>query len=213
MWHVLDFLSHGIWTTVKITATSFAIGVVLAVPLVMLRRSRHVFLRVPTVAVVELVRAIPTIVWVFIIYYGVGSDLVILTTYEGASIGLGLISASYLSEIYRAGLESVPPGQREAARALSLPPLATARYVVVPQAILIIIPPAATFAIGLLKDTAVASVIGATDVTFLANQQTQTDLNGLENFSLAALIYIVLSVPIAIVARGSDRFLTKRTIA
>ena len=213
MWHILSLLSHGIGTTVEITASSFLIGAVLGVPLVMLRRSRLLLLRVPTVAVIELIRAIPPIVWVFIIYYGIGSSTVTLSTFEGASLGLGLISAAYLSEIYRAGLDAVPPGQREAARALSLPPLATARNVIIPQAILIVIPPAATFAIGLLKDTAVASVIGASDITFLANQQTQADLNGLENFSLAALLYIALSIPIAVVARGSDRFFTSRATA
>jgi polar amino acid transport system permease protein len=213
MGHVLEVLAGGIWTTVEITLLSLAIGATLGVPLVALRRSRHGVLRAPTIAIVEVLRAIPPIVWLFIIYYGVGSGAIRLSTLQAAVIGLGLISAAYLSEIYRAGLQALPAGQFEAARALSLPRAAALRRVILPQAIIVIIPPAATFAIGLLKDSAVASVIGATDITFLANQQTQADADGLRNFGLAAALYIVLSVPIAVVARGADRFLARRVLA
>lgn len=213
MWDLLSLLAEGIPTTVQITVLAFLMGAVLGVPLVALRRSQSPVLRMPAIAVVEVLRAIPPIVWLFIIYYGVGSGAITLTTLQAAVIGLGLISAAYLSEIYRAGLEALPAGQWDALTALSLPRTAALRRVIMPQAIIIIIPPAATFAIGLLKDTAVASVIGATDITFLANQQTQVDLNGLRNFGVAALLYIALSVPIAVVARGADRFLVRRVMA
>ena len=211
MWVLLKFLAGGIGTTVALTVVSFLLGAVVAVPLAMLRRSRQVVLKVPAVVIVELVRAVPPIVWLFIIYYALGTDIK-FSTFQAAVIGLGVISAAHLSEIYRAGLEALPAGQWEAAKALSLPGFAAFRNVILPQAILVIIPPAATFAIGLLKDTAVASVIGAVDITFLANQQTQTDLNGLGNFALAGLLYIVLSIPIAVVARGADRFLSARMV-
>ena len=192
---------------------AFLTGAVVAVPLVALRRSGSPVLRLPALGVIEVVRAIPPIVWLFIIYYGIGAGAVLLSTMEAAVIGLGLISAAYLAEIYRAGLDAVPAGHREAIRALSLPLVAAFRRVVLPQAVIIIIPPAATFAIGLLKDSAVASVIGAVDITFLANQRTQTDLNGLGNFAVAALLYIVLSLPVAVAARGADRVLSRRMMA
>lgn len=213
MGHLLDVLSGGIWTTVKITVLSFGLGALLGVPLAALRRSGRFTLRAPAIGIIELLRAIPPIVWLFIIFYGIGSGAVKLTTLQAAVIGLGLISAAYLAEIYRAGLDALPAGQWEAVRALGLPRSAAMRRVILPQAILLIIPPAATFAIGLLKDTAVASVIGASDITFLANQQTQADANGLRNFSVAALLYIGLSLPIAILARGTDRFVARRVLA
>ena len=213
MWDLLTYLAAGLGTTIQITVLAFLTGAVVAVPLVALRRSGSPVLRLPALGVIEVVRAIPPIVWLFIIYYGIGAGAVLLSTMEAAVIGLGLISAAYLAEIYRAGLDAVPAGHREAIRALSLPQLAAFRRVVLPQAVIIIIPPAATFAIGLLKDSAVASVIGAVDITFLANQRTQTDLNGLGNFAVAALLYIVLSLPVAVAARGADRVLSRRMMA
>lgn len=213
MWDLIVYLAAGLGTTVQITVLSFVVGAVLAVPLVALRRHPSPALRLPALGVIEVVRAVPPIVWLFIIYYGIGAGAVLLSTLQAAVIGLGLITAAYLAEIYRAGLDAVPAGHREAVRALSIPQLAAFRRVILPQAVVIIIPPAATFAIGLLKDTAVASVIGAVDITFLANQRTQTDLNGLGNFAVAALLYIVLSLPVAVAARGADRALTRRMTA
>ncbi|UUT36231.1 amino acid ABC transporter permease [Microbacterium elymi] len=212
MWDLLELLARGVGTTVLITVLSFVVGAVLAVPLVLLRRSPRRWLRLPALAVVELTRAVPPLVWLFIVYYGIGSGAVKLDTLQASVIGLGLISAAYLTEIYRAGLDGLPKGQWEASTALGMPRLASARTVILPQAVVTIIPPAATYAIGLLKDSAVASVIGAKDITFYANQQTQVDLNGLGNFAVAGLLYIALSIPVAVLGRAVDRRLSRRLV-
>ena len=82
--------------------------------------------------------------------------------------------------------------------------------VVLPQAVLLVIAPAATYAIALLKDSAVASIIGATDVTFLAFQETRQSQQGLLIFVVAAVIYLLLSIPIAAVARLSGGWIERR---
>jgi len=210
MWDLLLRFGQGIGTTVTITGLSFLVGAVLAVPLVLLRRSAQPLLRVPAVVFVEAVRAVPPLVWLFIVYYGIGSGALRLDTMQASVIGLGLIAAAYLTEIYRAGLGGLPAGQWEAVHALGMPRFAAARTVILPQAIVTIIPPAATYAIGLLKDSAVASVIGAKDITFLASKQTQIDLNGLGNFAVAGLLYILLSIPVAAIARTVDHRLHRR---
>jgi polar amino acid transport system permease protein len=207
---ILNVLAGGISQTIEITASAFVIGAILGLPVAMCRRSRPWLLRVPAVVAVEVIRAVPPIVWLFIVYFVLGSGAVKLSTFEAAAIGLGLIAAAYLSEIYRAGLNSVPDGQWEAAHALGLPSVAAYRQVILPQAFVVVIPPMATFAIGLLKDSATASVIGATDITFRAVQLTQQTLHGMDNFAVAALLYLVLSVPIAAVARTADRAVTSR---
>jgi polar amino acid transport system permease protein len=209
----LQVLATGIQTTVLITAGAFGVGVVLGLPLALLRRSRNWLLRAPVIAVVEVIRAVPPIVWLFLVYYGLSSDLAQLSTFQAAVGGLGLIAAAYMSEIYRAGIEAVPDGQWEAGRALALPNLSLYRRVVLPQALVVVIPPAATYAIALLKDSAIASVIGAQDITFHAFQETQASLQGLSVFATAGLLYIVLSLPIAAVARYADRALVQRMAA
>ncbi|MET1155849.1 ABC transporter permease subunit [Arthrobacter sp.] len=210
MIELLNVLLAGVPQTVSITASAFAVGAVLGLPLAMLRHSSIDPLRWGATAIVDLVRTVPPIVWLFIIYYGVGSGSLRLSTYQAATVGLGLVAAAHLSEIYRAGLEAVPPGQWDAVRALGVPPVPTYSQVILPQAMIVVVPPMASFAIALLKDSAVASVIGATDIAYRAVQQTQMDLNGLANFGMAGLLYIVLSIPIAVVARGADRMLLRK---
>lgn len=212
MGHILAVLAAGIGQTVEITASAFLLGALLGLPLAIMRRSGVWPLQAPAVVAIEVLRAVPPIVWLFIVYYAVGSGAVKLSTYEAATIGLGLIAAAQLAEVYRAGLNSVPTGQWEATRALALPRFSTYARVILPQAFVVVIPPMATYAIGLLKDSATASVIGATDITFRAVQQTQQDLNGFGNFAVAGLLYIALSIPVAVVARSADSWLTRRLV-
>lgn len=206
----LDVLADGIGTTVSLTLGAFLVGAVLGFPLALCRRSRKRLLRWPAVGIIEILRAIPPLVWLFIAFYVVGRDLTMLTPFQAAVGGLGLIAAAYMAEVYRAGIDAVPDGQWEAAFASSLGTVVTYRKVVLPQAALIVVPPAATYLIALLKDSAVASVVGTTDVTFLAFQQARVSLEGLEVFLVAAGLYLALSIPVALVARSADRLVARR---
>jgi len=211
MWlEILGSLCGGISTTVSITATAFLLGTVLGFPLALMRRSQSPVLHYPSAAFIELFRSVPPIVMVFLMFYAVGSGVVQLSAFAASVLGLGLIAAAFLAEVFRSGITSVSAGQWDASRALALPPFAVYSKVILPQAILVSIPPAATFAIGLLKDSAVASVAGARDITFLAAQESQATLQGLMIFLIAAGIYIVLSIPIAVFARWTDSALSKR---
>lgn len=210
MLDILTSLLGGVGQTIAITLTSFVIGAVLGLPLALMRRSPLCLLKYPAIGVIEVFRSIPPIVWLFLAYYAVGADLVQLSTFAAAVIGLGLIAAAYLAEIYRAGLDAVGRGQWEAASALGLGMAPIYRRVILPQAMVVVIPPAATYAIGLLKDSAIASVLGAQDITFFAVQNTQATLDGLANFTVAGVLYIALSVPIAALARYSDRLVTQK---
>ena len=205
----LTSLSRGIGQTVLITVCAFAVGVVLGFPLALLRRSAPWPIRWLATGFIELFRSVPPIVLVFLAYYSVSIGALKLSTFQAAVLGLGVVAAAYLAEIFRAGINAVHAGQWEASSALALPLLPTYLRVILPQAILVTIPPAATFAIGLLKDSAVASIIGAEDITFYAFQETQATLQGLTVFLVAAGLYIVLSVPIAALARWSDAALTR----
>lgn len=206
----LGAVAQGIGQTLAITSGAFGVGAVMAVPVALVRRSPHPGLRLPATVFVEIVRAVPPIVWLFLIYYGLAQEGLPIGTTRAAIFGLGLVATAYLSEIYRAGLGAVATGQWDAADALGLPALARYRRVVFPQALVVVIPPAATYAIGLLKDSAIASVIGAQDITFHAFERTQETLEGLSIFAVTGLVYIALSLPVAAVARFTDRRLTTR---
>jgi polar amino acid transport system permease protein len=204
MWSYFSLLISGLPWTLAVTAGAFAMGALLGLPVMLAEESSCAPLRLIARAYVNLVRAVPPIVWLFIVYFGVGSELLRLTPFGAALIGLGLISSAHLAEIYRGGMISIGKGQREAAAALNLGPVYSFIDIMAPQAIRVALPPSAGYAIGLLKDSAIASAIGVPELTERANEVAQATLSGLPVYITLAAIYIVMSLPIAWLARTVD---------
>lgn len=202
---MLQHILEGVPMTLAVTAAAFGLGMVGGVPLLLMRQSRRLLVRAPAMFVIDLIRAVPPIAWLFLIYYGLAQQGLHLGSFLAAAAGLGLFSSAHMSEIYRSGLLAVGRGQWEAARAVGLSEWRVLADVVAPQALRVVIPPSASYAINLLKDSAVASVIGVSEIAFQANAQAQATFRGLTVFALAALVYIVLSVPLAIASRVMDR--------
>jgi polar amino acid transport system permease protein len=197
-------LLEGVPLTLLVTGGAFALGAVAGLPLLLLRRSRFLAVRLPTMFLIDLIRAIPGIAWLFLVYYGLAQQGVQLEVLPAAILALGIYSAAHMAEIYRSGLISVDRGQWEAARAVGLTEVRAFTDVIVPQALRVVIPPSTGYLINLLKDSAVASVIGLTEITYHAHQQAQETFNGLTVFIGAALLYIALSVPLAGLSRVAD---------
>lgn len=204
-------LLHGVPVSLAVTGLAFALGAVLGVPLVLMRRAGHWLPRLLARLYIEIARGIPPVVWLFIIFFGLGSGFVTLTPFQAASLGMGLIAAAYLAEIYRGGFLTLPAGQDAAAVALGMTRLDRLRFVLAPQVLRVSIPPMATFLVSLLKDTTVASTIGVRDVMMLVTQQAQAAGGGFAPFISAAVLYILLSIPVALVARRMDARLRART--
>lgn len=207
-----DLLSllHGLPWTLALMIAAFVAGASLGLPLMAARRSRFGPLRLLAVILFSLVRAIPPIVWVFIIFFGIGSGLISMSPFVACLIAFGLIAAINMAEIYRGGLIAIPFGQFEAARALNLSGWRTFTDVVAPQMFRVALPSSATLAIGLFKDTAIASTIGVPELTYQANYLSQSTFRGLEVYGLVGVIYIVLSMPVALVSRAADRSIRAR---
>jgi polar amino acid transport system permease protein len=204
MWSYASLLISGLPWTLAVTAGAFAMGALLGLPVMLAEESTCVPLRLIARTYVNLVRAVPPIVWLFIVYFGVGSELLRLTPFGAALIGLGLISSAHLAEIYRGGMISIGKGQREAAAALNLGPVYSFIDIMAPQAIRVALPPSAGYAIGLLKDSAISSAIGVPELTERANEAAQATLSGLPVYITLAVIYILMSLPIAWLARTVD---------
>jgi len=207
---MLDEVVVALPWTIALTVVSFVLGAILAVPLCWLRTSTSATLRNGALTLILVCRSIPPIVWLFLIFFGVGSELGSLSPFTSAVVGLGIITAANLCEIYRGAMKAVPIGQYEAAHALGLP--AARRYldVLVPQIFRVSLPSLATYAIGLLKDTAVASTIGVPDLALSANRVAQETFRGIEVFAVFGLVYFVISIAIAFAARGLDKRLRER---
>lgn len=203
---------RGVPITLLLTALAFVVGAAGAVPLVAARQSSRVHLQLPARALIELFRGIPPIVWLFIIYFGFGS-YVVLDAMSASIIGLGLISCAYMAEIYRGGLASISRGQWEAASSLGMSRATTLARIIAPQVGRVSIPASATYGIGLLKDTSVVFTIGVTDTLYWANEQARMANDSLGPYLLAALVYIILTVPCAWATRSLDAALRAKVVA
>ncbi len=200
----------GIPFTIVLTLIAFVIGATLGLPLCGMRMSRNPAVAFLAASLIVVFRAIPPIVWLFLIFFGVGSSYIPLDPFTSAAIGLGLITAANMAEIYRGSFAAIHPGQWEASHVLNL----TARHrfldVLGPQLLRIALPSATTYVIGLMKDTAVASAIGVHDIAYQAYHLSQETFRGLDVYAAAGVLYIVISIPVAAFARWTDLRLRAR---
>ena len=199
---------EGLWAivmaipyTLLVTAGAFLVGFVVAIPLALARRSRLVALRGLAGLLIDLARGIPPIVWLLFIFFGLPLLKIKMNPLEAGILGLGVVSAGYLAEIFRGGLLAVPRGQFEACSALGLGPLTSFFEVISPQALRAMLPGLATYFIGLIKDSSIASVIGVTEMVYTATTYARNSADGIYTFFAAAAVYIVLSVPFGLLSR------------
>jgi polar amino acid transport system permease protein len=205
-------LLSGLPTTVALSVLALAAGGLLGLPLMLARRARTWIVRVPANVLIDVLRAVPPIVWLFIIFFGLAETGIQLSPFVAAAVGLAAISAAYLAEVYRGGLMAVDKGQWEAGYALGLPSADTYRFVLAPQAWRAALPAAATYAIGLIKDTAIAYTIGVNEILFEANHEAQLGTaSPLGLLAFAGALYALLSVGVGLASRRLDRRLRVAT--
>jgi polar amino acid transport system permease protein len=203
-------LAEGIGMTLWLTLASFLLGCLGGLLLMLARRSPFPPLRWLAVTYIEIVRGVPAIAWLFVIFYGLAQGgYLTLGAVTSAIVGFSAISSGYLAEIFRAAVGAVPRGQWEAAEAVGMSRVDVYTRVILPQALPIATPPGAAYLIGLLKDTSIAATIGVADITFEATQLTKETFDGFEIFLIAGLMYVGLGLPVAAVSRWFGTRLVK----
>jgi polar amino acid transport system permease protein len=190
--------------TLALTFGSFFAGAIIAVPICAMRISKHKILRNIAICLILTLRSIPPIVWLFFIFFAFSQYVVQLSPFVAAIIGLALITSANLAEIYRGALSAVPKGQFEATRVLGLSTWHKYIDVIVPQVFRISVPAGSTYCIGLLKDTAIASAIGVSELAQVANHISQETFRGLSVYAIAGALYFVVSVVMALASRKLD---------
>ena len=205
--YYLGVLLQGAGITITITLGALLIAVVLGLALAAFKVSRIPLARGFVDTYVEIFRDIPPLTQLFIIYFGLTYVGIRLDPIPAAIVGLGLNGAAYCAEIFRSGFAALHHGQREAAAAIGMTPAKAMRYVVLPQALRITLPPLGNYGIGLLKDTAVASAVAAPEILYRArNLATETFETPLI-YLIVAVLYFCLTFPLA---RLVDRLERKR---
>ncbi|UQN15119.1 amino acid ABC transporter permease [Gulosibacter sp. ACHW.36C] len=205
-------ISAGLGITIILTVVSFVAGAIIAVPLALTRVSKFLPARWLAIGIIDICRGVPPLVWLLIIYYGI-SPILALEPLPAALIGLSLISGAYLAENYRSGIDNVSRGQREAAAALGLTPTNQFWRVVAPQALNLALPPSASYAVSLLKDSAKASIIGVADIIFVAQLEVSRGASAVFVFSVAAVLYLIVGIPLSYFSRFVDAKIRDKVVS
>jgi polar amino acid transport system permease protein len=203
-------LLEGLRVTILLGVTSIVLGIAGGLLLALLRLYGPKAVRSGAAGYIDVFRAIPLLVLLVVIYYALPFVGIRLTSFAAATAALSLVSSAYAAEIFRAGIEAVPSGQFEAARAIGLHWWPMMRLVVLPQAVRIVVPPMTGNCINVVKDTALASVVAMPDLLKQATQAQALAANPTPLIG-AALVYIALLLPLVrLVARLERRFAAAR---
>lgn len=201
---VFPFLIKASVVTLQVTAGSLALALVLGIFVAVARISSFKLLSYPALIYTDVMRGTPALVQLFIIYFGLSDLGLEFDPISAAIIGLGLNGAAYVGEIYRAGIVAIHRGQIEAALSLGMTPVRAMRYIILPQAVRIVLPPLTNYAILLVKDTAIISTIAAPEIMFEARRIVQaTFMHSVSGqiYLMAAFIYMAITLPMSYVAK------------
>jgi len=205
---MLFFISDGLVTTILLTVISFVFIIIVGIIGGLGRISKNPIIHFIASLYVEVIRGIPLLVqliwWYFafpqvIMSIGNSVNFAPLSNYKSnafslAVIGLVICYGAYMSEIFRAGIESIHKGQIEAARSQGMSYMQAMRYVILPQAIRVVMPPVGNEFIMLIKDTSLVSAVAMADLTRRGREYMSTHFNPMETWTMVALLYLVMTL-------------------
>jgi len=206
--NILLFVRDGVGVTVLITVVAFIFILIVGMLGALGRLSKNPIIYGISTLYVELIRGIPLLVqliwWYFafpvvIQYFGKQLSIPAMANYHSnaistAIVGLVFCYGAYMTEIYRAGIRSIPKGQMEAARSLGMTYVQSMRHVILPQAIRVVLPPVGNEFIALLKDSSLVSVVAVADLTRRGREFMSTHFNPIEVWTMVALLYLVMTL-------------------
>lgn len=207
---ILPLLFEGLKITLIATFLAFGFAVVMGLLLAIARRSSVKILSLPVKAFIEFVRSTPLLAQLFFIFYVFPKFGLVLTPLVAGVLGLGLHYSTYLSEVYRSGIDSIPRGQWEAAKALNFSKARTWISIIIPQAVPPIIPVMGNYLIGMFKDTPLLSAITLVEVLQTAKIIGAQSFRYLEPITMVGVIFLILSYVSSLGVRWLELRLNQR---
>ncbi|MGB9867426.1 MAG: amino acid ABC transporter permease [Bacillota bacterium] len=200
----LPVLLYGVVLTLRLSVLAIMVAIVIGVIAGLCRISRNPVISFIAAAYVEFLRGIPLLVFLMFIYFGIGS-FINLDVQVASVFGLGIFAGSFVAEIVRAGIESIPKGQMEAARSSGMTYLQAMWLIILPQALRRILPPLAGQFISLIKDSSLVSVISGKDLTLQARNVIIATFRSFEVWAFTALLYFAMTFTLSQLSRFLER--------
>jgi polar amino acid transport system permease protein len=204
-WDILRNLLLAARWTVALSLIAFVGGGLLGLFLLVVRLGPSRKAQWAVAAYVQVFQGTPLLMQLFLAYFGLALLGVQTSAWTAAAAALTLYTSAFLAEIWRGCVASVPRGQWEAARSLALNFGEQLRYVILPQALRIAVPPTVGFLVQVVKGTALASVIGFIELTKAGTMITNATFKPFIVYSFVALLYFMLCYPVSLYARGLER--------
>ena len=206
---LLPLFAPALLVTIQATMAGMAIALSAGLALALARRSAIRWLSWPAAALVEAVRSTPLLVQLYFLFYVLPAFGLTLSPFATGALGLGLHYAAYCSEVYRAGIESVPRGQWEAARALGLGRFETLARIILPQALARIVPALGNYLVAMFKDTPLLSAITVVELLQTAKIVGSETFRYVEPLTLVGALFLALSLISAVGLRRLERRLAQ----
>lgn len=229
-------IRSGIWTTIWVTVIAYSIATFMGLVIALLRRSTNVIIYQVTTLYVEVIRGIPTLVLVYYITLALTPELVRAVASLGktlfdngilpeftqqvagltardvpnaarAIVALAVSYSAFLSEIFRAGIESIPHGQIEAGMSMGMTRWQVMRHIVLPQAIRNILPPLGNDFIAMLKESSLVSIVGVEDITRIGATYASATFTFFQSYNVVAITYLILTLSLSMLVKLMEWYL------
>lgn len=190
---ILLFIPDGVVKTFQVTVFSIIFALLIGLFVGLGRISRITLVNRVCTVYVEVIRGIPLLVQLFYIYYALAKFVMIMDI-TAAVIAMSVCYGAYISEIFRAGIQSIPKGQMEAALALGLSRTQAIYRIILPQTIKVVLPPIGNEFIALLKDSSLVSILAVSDLLRRGREYASTTFNYFETYTVIAIIYLIMTL-------------------
>ncbi len=190
---ILEFIPDGILVTFQVTIEAIVLATIIGLIAGLGRISKNNLINGIASLYVEVVRGIPLLVQLFYIYFALGK-IIQLPAITSAVIAMAICYGAYMAEVFRAGIDSIPKGQMEAARSLGMTHFQAMRYIILPQAVKTILPPIGNEFVALLKDSSLVSILAVSDLLRRGREYASESFDYFETYTIVALVYLLITL-------------------
>jgi His/Glu/Gln/Arg/opine family amino acid ABC transporter permease subunit len=210
---IAPYILPGALVTIEISVGAWLVSATLGLALALMRDTRRPLLTIPVSLSVEVIRAVPQLVVLYIVFFGLGTVGINLDSLTAAILGLGVADAVFTAEYYRAGFLTIPQTQRDAGLSLGLKPLQVTRHVIIPQTIPFVVPPLLNSFVGLMKSATLASAVGAPELLYGGRNYMETTGRVAPAAVAIMGLYIIATLPLTRAVRNLEKRVRSRTRA